>query len=179
MANGTHSLADDDPDLGPISVPSVELMRGSDALEFPEISLGEAHGFGVSASEALSHISVVESLTVAKLVVAEGETKSEAEQKSTSHLHVVSIEVSIASSGLVIGERADRADNTANHSGGSTEDLVHVLATPELHVEVLWVVLDEFSTLDLSAHGLIRLLHIVLVTNDMRAVSSHFTCYFC
>ncbi len=156
------------------SLPLVELVRSGDALEFPEISLVEAHGLRVSASEALSNVGVVESLAVAELLVAEGETEGGTEHKTSSQLHVVSVEVSMGSSCLGVGESADSADGTADHAGGTTKDLVHVSSTPEIHVEVLGVVLDELSHLDLALHRFIRLLHVVLVANDMRAVSSHF-----
>ena len=53
------------------------------------------------------------------------------------------------------------------------EDLVHVACIPEIHVEVLWVPFDEFDQLDLSTHGLIGLLEVVLVGNEVNAVTSH------
>ena len=156
------------------SLPLVELVGSGDALEFPEIGLVKVHGFGVSASDALSQVGVMESLAVAELVVSKGEAKSEADKQAAGHTHVVGIEVLVTSTGLVVGERTDSSESTADHGGGATKDCVHGGSAPEVHVEVLRVELDELSSLDLALHVSVSLLHVVFVSNNMRAVSSHF-----
>ena len=57
------------------SLPLVELVRGHDALEFPEVSLVECDRVRVSASETLSQVRVVKSLAVTEKFVAQAKTE--------------------------------------------------------------------------------------------------------
>ena len=149
-------------------------MRRVDALEFPEFSLVEIHGLGVSASQTLSGVRVLEALTITELHIAESKTKGGTEEKTTSHSHVVGVEVSVSTGGLVISESTDSSDGGADNSRGTAKDGVHALSVEELHVEVLGVEFDEVDELDLALHVLVALLHVLFVSNDVGSVSSHF-----
>ena len=76
-----------------ISSPLVELVRGWDTLELPEIGGTEGLGFWVSSSESLSNPGVVKSLSVSELGETEASSKSGTEECSEATLMEVVVKV--------------------------------------------------------------------------------------
>ena len=65
------------------SHPPVEVIRSLDALASPQVRLGQVHGVGVAATQTFSSVRVVQFLTVTKLVVPKGKSKSESEEETS------------------------------------------------------------------------------------------------
>ena len=119
----------------------------------------------------------MESLSVSKLVETQSKAKSEADKETSSHAHVVRVEVGVCTRSLIIGVGTTSTEHSHRQGGGATEDGVHVLCIPELKVEMVGVELDEFNRLNLSAHRVVRLLHVFLVSvNVWTVAASHFDC---
>ena len=160
------------------SVPSVEIVGSNNVLEFPERSfvVVEVHAFGVTSAESFSNPSVMESLSVTETLVAEGNTEGETEHNSSSHSHVVSVEVKLtgSSEASVVAVRNASTDSGETERSGTSEHVVHVGSVEELHVEVVGVVLDGLNSLDLTEHLLVGLFVVVCVVADFRSVASHF-----
>ena len=154
-------------------------MGSSDTLELPEVVLVELHRFGVSASQALGKIGVVESLSVAELLISEGKTESHAHEEAASHTNVVRVEVLRGSTGYIVTIRCNGTEGSEDHGRGATKNGVHVAGIPEGHVEVLRVELDELDQLNLALHLLVGFFHVVFVAHNMGSVTtSHFAILF-
>ena len=84
----------------------------------------------------------MESLSVSKLVIAQSKAKSEADKETSSHAHVVRVEVGVCTRSLIIGVGTAGTKHSHRQGGGATENGVHVFCIPELKVEMVGVELD-------------------------------------
>jgi hypothetical protein len=160
------------------SVPSVEIVGSNNVLESIELSgvVSEFHAFGVTSAESFSDPGVMKSLSVSETLVSNGKTEGEAEHKSSSNSHVVSVEVKLTggSETTVVGVRNAGSSSSEAHSGGSSHNSGHVGGVEEVHVEVVGRVLDGVNSLDLTLHLFVSLFEVGSVACDFRSVATHF-----
>ena len=84
------------------SCPFVESVWGLDSLESPEVGLVQVHALGVPFAESLSHIGIMNSLSVSELDCTEGKSEHGTEEEATLNAETILIQVVSASLASII-----------------------------------------------------------------------------
>jgi hypothetical protein len=108
-----HAKADSTRRFLLLSCPSVVVLASLDALELPQVGGGEGQGVGVSPSESLSNPRIVQSLSVAELMVAKDSTHNSAKEDSGESESDVGVEGSgVQASALSVVPPAEACTET-------------------------------------------------------------------
>ena len=108
------------------------------SLELPEVVGVEVHGSGVSLSESLGNVSVMNSLSIAPLEVAATEANEGAHEESEDAdmgVDVVIVILHVSSSTHEVADSEAAKGETESSGLGATREVVELRGASEISVE--------------------------------------------
>ena len=155
------------------SCPSVVLVIWFDSLHFPKVACGQTFRLRVSSTDTFSDICVVQSLSVTEEFVAKGKSERESKCDSSSSSEVIGIEVVLTLLSRVVAKGEHGTECSHCEAWDTSKNVKDIIKIERLHVEMVWIPLDEVNPLNFAQHLFVCLLHIVFVSSLMMTVTTH------